>query len=75
MSSRPCTTRNIQCLTWNGLGEESSEELGMMEESLLVMGERGGGPGVAGLCPSETEGWGWQLIRREEPRLIVINQG
>ena len=23
----------------------------------------------------EAEGWGWQLIGREEPRLIVINQG
>ena len=33
----------------NGL-EELGEELGMMEESLLLMGERGGGLGVGGLC-------------------------
>ena len=34
----------------NGL-EELEEELGITEWSLLVMGERGGGPGVGGLCP------------------------
>ena len=36
----------------NGLGEESEEELGMTEDSSLVTGERGGGPGVGGLCPA-----------------------
>ena len=30
----------------------------MMEESLLVMGERGGGPGVAGLRPMRGGGMG-----------------
>ena len=49
--SGPCATWNVCLLTWNGLGEESSEELGTTEESLLVTGERGGGPGVAGLHP------------------------
>ena len=29
-----------------------------MEESLLVMGERGGGLGVAGLCPEQGGGMG-----------------
>ena len=24
---------------------------------------------------SEAEGWGWQLIRKEEPRLILLDQG
>ena len=33
------------------MGEESFEESGMTEESSLVTGERGGGLGVAGLCP------------------------
>ena len=33
------------------MGEELSEELGMMEESSLVTGERGGGLGVGGLHP------------------------
>ena len=40
----------------NRLGEELVEESGRMEESSLVMGERGGGPGVAGLCPERGGG-------------------
>ena len=48
--SKPCATRNVLFLTWNRLGEESVEESGMTEESLSETGERGGGPGVAGLC-------------------------
>ena len=32
------------------------EESGMMEESSLVTGERGGGPGVAGLHPEQGGG-------------------
>ena len=50
-SSRPCATWNVLLLTQNGLGEELGEELVMMEESSSVTGERGGGPGVASLCP------------------------
>ena len=73
--SSPCTACNILLSARNGLGEESGEESGMMEDSSLVMGERGGGPGVAGLCQSKAEGWGWQLIGREEPRMIVLCQG
>ena len=49
-SSGPCAAWNVCLWTKNGL-EESAEELGMMEESLLLMRERGGGPGVGGLCP------------------------
>ena len=50
-SSGPCAAWNVHLLTRNGLGEELGEELVMMEESSLVTGERGGGPGVAGLRP------------------------
>ena len=59
--SRPCATWNVLLLTWNRLGEELSEELGMMEESLLVMGERGGEPGVGGLCPEQGGGMGMAI--------------
>ena len=47
----PCAVWNVLLLMKNGLGEESGEELGMEEDSSLVMGERGGGLGVGGLCP------------------------
>ena len=40
------------------MGEESSEESGITEESLSVTGERGGGLGVAGLHPEQGEGMG-----------------
>ena len=33
----------------------------MMEESLLEMGERGGGPGVAGLRPEQGKGMGMAI--------------
>ena len=56
--SGPCAAWNILLSTWNGLGEESVEELGMMEESLLDTGERGGGPGVGGLRPEQGRGTG-----------------
>ena len=49
--SGPCAAWNVLLLTQNRLGEESEEESGMTEESSLVTGERGRGPGVAGLCP------------------------
>ena len=49
--SGPCAAWNVLLLTQNGLGEELSEESVMEEESLLVTGERGGGPGVGGLHP------------------------
>ena len=63
--SGPCAAWKICLLTQNRLGEESSEELGMMEESLLVTGERGGGSGVAGLCPEQGGGKG----------MVIDNEG
>ena len=33
----------------------------MTEESSSVMGERGGGPGVAGLCPERGRGMGMAI--------------
>ena len=45
----------------NGLGEESVEESGMTEDSLSVTGERGGGPGVGGLCPVRGGGTGMAI--------------
>ena len=36
--------------------EELVEESGMMEEPSLLMGERGGGLGVGGLCPERGGG-------------------
>ena len=56
--SSPCAAWNVLLSTRNRLGEESEEELGMMEESSLVTGERGGGPGVGGLCPEQGGGMG-----------------
>ena len=47
----------------NGLGEESEEELGTKEDSSLLMGERGGGPGVPGLCPVQGGGMGMAIDR------------
>ena len=44
----------------NGLGEESSEE-SVMEEEESVVGERGGGPGVAGLRPERGGGTGMAI--------------
>ena len=35
----------------------------MREDSLLEMGERGGGPGVAGLCPAGGGGMGMAIDR------------
>ena len=55
--SSPCATWNILLWTENRL-EESVEEPGMMEESLLLMGERGGRLGVAGLCLEPGRGMG-----------------
>ena len=63
MPSGPCTARNVQSSTWNGLGEESSEELGMTEESSLITGERDGGPGVASLHPERGGGMGMAIDR------------
>ena len=45
----------------NGLGEESEEESGTKEDSSLLMGERGGGLGVAGLCPVRGGGTGMAI--------------
>ena len=54
--SGPCAAWNFCLSTQNRLGEESSEELGITEESLLDTGERGGGLGVAGLRPGQGRG-------------------
>ena len=59
--SGPCTAWNVLLLMKNGLGEESVEELGMMEDLLLVMGERGGEPGVGGLRPVRGGGTGMAI--------------
>ena len=42
---------------------ELEEELGMKEESLLLMGERGGGLGVGGLCPERGRETGMAIDR------------
>ena len=59
--SGPCAAWNICLSTWNGLGEELVEELGMTEESSSVTGERGGGPGVGGLRPERGGGMGMAI--------------
>ena len=61
--SGPCTAWNVLLSMWNRLGEESVEESGMMEESSSVTGERGGGPGVGGLCPGRGGGMGMAIDR------------
>ena len=61
--SGPCAAWNILLSTQNGLGEELEEESGMTEDSSLVMGERGGGPGVAGLHPERGGGMGMAIDR------------
>ena len=43
------------------MGEESFEESGTTEESSSVTGERGGGPGVAGLHPVRGGGMGMAI--------------
>ena len=63
MHSGPCAAWSVQCSTWNGLGEELAEESGTTEESSLVMGERGGGPGVGGLHPEQGGGMGMAIDR------------
>ena len=45
----------------NGLGEESEEESGTKEDSSLLTGKRGGGPGVAGLRPVRGGGTGMAI--------------
>ena len=59
--SGPCAAWNVLLSTQNGLGEESVEESGMTEESLLVMGDKGGGLGVGGLCPERGRGMGMAI--------------
>ena len=63
--SGPCTAWNILLSTQNRLGEELSKESVMEEESLLVTGERGGGPGVGGLCPRRGGGMGMVTDKEE----------
>ena len=57
--SSPCAAWNVLVVTRNGLSDE--EESGMREDSLLEMGERGGGPGVGGLCPEQGTGMGMAI--------------
>ena len=59
--SGPCAAWNVLLSTWNRLGEELEEELGMTEDLLSVMGERGGGPGVGGLRPVRGGGTGMTI--------------
>ena len=59
--SGPCAAWNVHLPIQYGLGEESSEESGMMEESSSVTEERGGGPGVAGLRPEQGGGTGMAI--------------
>ena len=74
--SGPCTAQNVQLSMRYGLGEESEEELGTKEDLLLLMGERGGGPGVPGLCPVQGGGIGMATDReggaKEERNCSVI---
>ena len=50
--SRPCAAWNVLLSTQNRLGEE------LVEESLSVTGDKGGGLGVGGLCPERGGGMG-----------------
>ena len=59
--SGPCAAWNILLSTQNRLGEESGEESVTMEDSFLVTGERGGGPGVAGPRPEQGRGMGMAI--------------
>ena len=61
--SGPCAAWNVLLSTWNRLGEESVEESGMVQDSSSVMGERGGGLGVGGLCPVQGGGLGMTIDR------------
>ena len=58
--SGPCAAWNVLVAIRNRLSDR--EELGMREDSLLETGERGGGLGVAGLCPAQGRGMGCQEI-------------
>ena len=71
--SGPCAAWNVLLSTRNGLGEESEEESGMMEDSSLVTGERGGGLGVGGLRPMRGGGTGMAIDKlggAEEERTL-----
>ena len=61
--SAPYAAWNVLLSTQNRLGDESSEEPEMTEESSLVTGERGGGPGVAGLNSEQGRGMGMAIDR------------
>ena len=47
----------------------------MMEESLSEMGERGGGPGVAGLHPEQGRGMGMAIDREGGAKLDQTQSG
>ena len=72
--SSPCTTWNILLSNKNGL-EESIEELGMMEESLLVTGGRGEGLGVGGLHPRRGGGMGMAMDKEGGAKADNIQSG
>ena len=60
--SGPSTGQNVLTVTRKG-SSKLEEELGTREESSLVMGERGGGPGVGSLCPEPGRGMGMAIDR------------
>ena len=47
----------------------------MMEESLSVLGERGGGPGVASLCPERGRGMGMAIDKEGGAKADCIRSG
>ena len=59
--SGSCAAWNVLLSTRNRLGEELEEESGMTEDLSSETGERGGGPGVGGLCPARGGGTGMAI--------------
>ena len=63
--SGPSARQNVLIATGKG-SSKSGEELRTREESLLVTGERGGGPGVGALCPEPDGGMGMAMDKLGE---------
>ena len=59
----------------NRFGEESEEESETKEDSSLLTGERGGGPGVAGLRPVRGGGTGMAIDNEGGAEADRIDQG